>query len=400
VSDASTTIYRGSRSPSIRFARLVTVVVVVCLTAACFKSAVPAPVASPPLFPLQVTWSAALGAPMAVPPTYTETSAYVPLRDGRVVSVDLGSGAVRWTASVAAIASPAAGNGLALVATADAIEAFQEADGKPAWRLPLDRRVTAPLFTQSGWLIAALEGGTLAAVRVADGHEMWRRELGAAVQTAPAAEGDHLFVSIADGRVAAIAVQTGQPVWQRRLNGPPARPLAVVDRLFVGSADNFFYSIDRRDGDIKWRWRTGADIVGTAALDERQVYFASLDNVLRALDRFNGVQRWRIGLPLRPFTGPLLLGDILVVSGLSPTLNAFHTKDGSGAGEFTAEAEIVAPPHLVSDSTGAGLIILTEDGDLQRLGHSVDPPLRPLRRLPGRQLRPEPPPEALESPSF
>ena len=172
-----------------------------------------------------------------------------------------------------------------------------------------------------------------------------------------------------------------------------------MDRLFVGSADNFFYSLDREDGDVKWRWRTGADIVGSAALDERNVYFASLDNVLRALDRSNGIQRWRIGLPLRPFTGPLLLGDVLIVSGLSTTLLGFRPGDGSEAGDFTADAEIVAPPHPVLDAAGAGLIILTEDGDLQRLGHSTDPPLRPLRRLPGRQLKPEPPPEEPDSPS-
>jgi hypothetical protein len=135
-------------------------------------------------------------------------------------------------------------------------------------------------------------------------------------------------------------------------------------------------------------------------MDARHVYFVSLDNVLRALDRSNGVQRWRTGLPLRPFTGPLLVGEVLVVAGLSTTLVAYNTGDGSEAGDFLADAEIVAAPHPVQGPQGGGLIILTEDGYLQRLGHSTDPPVRPLRRIPGRQLKPEPPPELPDSPSW
>ena len=75
---------------------------------------------------------------MAVPPGYSATAAVVPLRNGRVVCVDR-IGAIRWTAKVTGTASPAAGDGLVFVATADAIEAFRETDGGAGWRLPLER---------------------------------------------------------------------------------------------------------------------------------------------------------------------------------------------------------------------------------------------------------------------
>ena len=90
-----------------------------------------------------------------------------------------------------------------------------------------------------------------------------------------------------------------------------------------------------------------------------------------------------------------MVGDTILVSGLSSTLYGFNAKDGVEAGEFLAPAEITAPPETIGSSDGSiALILLTGDGKIQRLGHSFDPPLSPLRRLPGTPLPPEdePPP--------
>ena len=120
----------------------------------------------------------------------------------------------------------------------------------------------------------------------------------------------------------ALRVATGDPVWERRLGGAPTGLLATDDRLYAGSTDNFFYALDSRDGRVAWRWRTGADLVGIPVVDERHVYFVSLDNALRALSRKSGVQRWLRLLPLRPTRGPLEVGGTLIVSGIAPMLRA------------------------------------------------------------------------------
>ena len=67
-----------------------------------------------------------------------------------------------------------------------------------------------------------------------------------------------------------------------------ARHPGARDRLYLGSDDNFFYSLSANDGVVRWRWRTGADVVGAPVADARRVYFTSLDNVLRALDLGSG----------------------------------------------------------------------------------------------------------------
>ena len=80
------------------------------------------------------------------------------------------------------------------------------------------------------------------------------------------------------------------------------------------------YALDAADGRVHWRWRTGADVVGVPVVDERNIYFVSLDNVLRALSRRTGVQQWARLLPLRPTRGPLKVDPTIIVSGVAPAL--------------------------------------------------------------------------------
>ena len=106
-------------------------------------------------------------------------------------------------------------------------------------------------------------------------------------------------------------------IWERKLGGPPNEILAIDDRLFVGSNDNFFYCLETKDGAVDWRWRTGADVVSKPMADRDHVYFVSLDNVLRSLNRRNGVQQWKKPLPFRPAWPPLQAADAVVVAGIS-----------------------------------------------------------------------------------
>ena len=166
----------------------------------------------------------------------------------------------------------------------------------------------------TGWLIAAVDNGDLVALRGTDGREIWRRQLGGNIRIHPSIAGQRLFVPMADGRILGLDLTSGEQLWARALGGSPTRILALDD-LFVGSTDNFFYSLSPKHGAVNWRWRTGADIIGRPVADEDRVYFLSLDHVLRALDRRSGVQRWTQAVPIRPMTGPRPAWDTLIISG-------------------------------------------------------------------------------------
>ena len=353
----------------------------------------PAPL---PVLPLDVAWSTHLGGGPSQAPAYAADTAYVALRDGMLASVDLADGTLRWCVFQPVDWPPAAAGDLVVVARDQHVAARAASDGVPVWRLDLGSRVSAPPVWRSGWLIAGLENGEVVALRAADGGELWRRPLGAVLRAPATIAGQRLYLPLDDGRIVALRLATGDTIWTQRLGGRP-RGVLALDALFVGSTDNFFYRLAFDDGSIEWRWRAGGDVIGAPRVDTERVYFVALDNVVRALDRRSGVQRWRRPLPLRPTDGPALVESALLVAGISPDVQLFAPDSGESAGVYRAPAELAARPFLVPGlpTTGTRLVVLTADGGVLGLAAGTGPPLAALG-LPPPPLLPQPARLALE----
>jgi hypothetical protein len=269
----------------------------------------------------------------------------VPLRD-QLVAASLDDGRVLWTTDLPAVSAPTTGEGQVFVVADERLVSLSPDDGTIVWGFQLGGRPSAPLRWDNGWVFASTENAELFALRAADGQLQWRRGLGSAPRAPAAPAAERVFVSLEDGRVAALDLHTGETVWERPLGGTPTEIVALNDRLFVGSKDNFFYCIDVQTGKVRWRWRTGADIIGSAVVDENRVYFISLDNVLRALHRGRGGLEWHRGLPMRASSGPVMLENALIVPGVAAEFTAFAIDDGIYIGNYRAPADLAAPPHL------------------------------------------------------
>ncbi len=340
------------------------------------------------LFPLKLDWSIWLPDPPAAWPAYDDVHAYIPTRAGEVCAISLSAGEVQWCVESETNAPLASGDRSVFVAGTDAIHALETTIGDLRWRTPVDSTFSAPLLWDSGWLVACLDGGGVIAVRGDTGETIWRRVLDATCRAKPAIGGDRLFLPLEDGRLLAVSLTSGEPIWSQQLGGAVTDVLPLGERLYTGSHDNYFYALAGEDGRILWRWRTGADIVGQPLVDRSRVFFTSRDNVVRALDRNHGAQRWKQPLPMRPLWGPATIDATLVISGLSPEIRGYSAKDGEPTGFFLAPTELAAPPHLVDGETADArrLYALTGNGEFLSLLHRVDPLVVPLEVLPGTAL--------------
>jgi outer membrane protein assembly factor BamB len=337
----------------------------------------PAPVAPPPItFPPEVKWTVALPAAPLFAPALDEDHAYVALRTNQLVAVLLKDGTQTWSVECPTSAAPAAGDSLVFVGGDNLVEARGHADGGARWSRPVQGRVTS-LHWDTGWLLASTETGPLLAIRAADGEILWQRDLGSPLQGPPALSGDRVYLPLQDGRVLALALLTGEDIWTHKLAEPAVGILPVGDRVYVGGKDNQMHSLEAEDGDADWRWRTGADVLGVPVLDQKRVYFVALDNVLRGHDRNSGSMLWKRVLPMRPFTGPLLSGELLIVAGVASELHAYNSFDGRPAGDFVvkgAENEemlLAAPPHLTRENQ---MILITKAGQIRALGSQAPAP--------------------------
>ncbi len=333
-------------------------------------------------------WTLALNNLLTTLPAYDGPLAYFPIEGDRIAAYDLVSGRLQWIASAKPTLPLTAGGAMLYYVTADTVIALRSSDGVIAWQLPFTEPLATHLVFDNGWLVAATAAGSIVAFRALDGTTIWRHDLGSKANAPPALEADHLYVSTSDGRVVALDVANGAQLWERRLGGQPNEILALQDRLYVGSKDNFLYCLMTKDGRIDWRWRTGGDVIGTPVADERHVYFVSLDNTLRALDRVNGGQRWMRPLPLRPTWGPVKSGGTLAVAFQGPSVRVFNLTDGVAAGEVAEGAEVAAPLYALDDPLTRLPMLLAITRDMANgagatlVTRNIEPLVSPISPLP------------------
>ena len=173
------------------------------------------------------------------------------------------------------------------------------------------------------------------------------------------------------------------------------RPVVDGDRVFVGSTDNYLYALDVRDGTLAWRYAAGGDVVGAAA-DDRFVYFAALDNLLRALRRGSGNQVWKRASRPGRLRRPSTFGGIVLVTGNSPTLSTFNATTGLPIANFTMPADLQGMPLVDPTLEPFRVAVIAVTRDARAIGLRPagmmfrELPVVPLQSLPGRPLNREP----------
>jgi outer membrane protein assembly factor BamB len=304
------------------------------------------------LFPVAPIWTLALNNALTAPPGFHDVYAVFALDGEQLAAYDLERGSQLWLTNIATTIEPAVSGDMVFVVTADALVALSLRTGAVSWTQPFDDELATAPTVAGDRLVLTTADGAIVARRATDGVELWRRMLPRAASSRPAFTATRLFIPTADGQIVTLNLQNGEVIWTARLGGIGHDILAEDDRIFLGSQDRFFYCLNAKNGDVEWRWPTGADAIGLPVADERTVYFVSLDNVLRGLNRSSGVQRWKSALPFRPISGPLKYRETLVVAGTTPIMQAFGTRDGKPVGPLAMPTELSAlsgPPYLFAD---------------------------------------------------
>ena len=110
-------------------------------------------------FDLDPVLSLSLDAPPAAAAAFDAHSAYVPLRSGSLVAIDLDAGKLRWQHDLTATQPPAVGDGLVVVAGDELLSAFDTATGEARWSVPVTGGFAAPPLLDSGWVVVAATAG-------------------------------------------------------------------------------------------------------------------------------------------------------------------------------------------------------------------------------------------------
>jgi outer membrane protein assembly factor BamB len=297
------------------------------------------------------------------------------------------------------------------VIASDEIHALEAATGAEKWRVGFDAVVAAPLTAairseepRSGsvdLLIATFDKGRVAAYATDDGRMVWTRELGGTSRFVPAIDGERAVFAIDDSRAVALRLADGRVQWEQKLDGMLNQPSFARDRIFIGSNTNLLFALDNETGRIAWKWKTGGDVIGIAEDGKGGAYYASLDNVVRAVNRGNGNQRWIKEIPTRPALPPQVLGDgvkfeqVVVLTGATSEIDAFAAKNGAASGMYMPPSDLQGGPLIDAELRPyqVAMVVITRDGRAIGLKPSAmllpEPMNTPLAELPGRHLERE-----------
>jgi outer membrane protein assembly factor BamB len=341
--------------------------------------------------PLDARWAVTFDSPPAASPGYDATTAYIPLKGGQLVAVNLDRGTIRWRLDVATVLTPSTGEGLVFSVSDQAIEARDAQRGDLRWRTPLPGGAAVPLFYDTGWLLASTKSGDLVALRAADGTLLWRRQLGSPLSGPPGPALDRLYFALDDHRLVSVLLASGETAWERRLPARVTTLLALDDQLVVGTAAKRVMSISLSNGRERWDWAVGGDVSGAPTADDKRIYFAARDNLLRAVDRGNGNLRWKANLPSRPAGGPLRLPEALLMPMVSSEILGFDPETGTPTVTVRTAGEIGVQPFFRPGArlTAPQVITVSREGQLQGFARRFEPPPQALPfPLPGAPALP------------
>jgi len=325
---------------------------------------------------------------------------YIPIQPEQLQALNRATGAKVWRRDIETTWPPLLLNDVLYVAASDEIHALDAETGAQKWRTPFEPPMIAPLASIGDLLIGVFDKGAVIAFAVADGRMVWTRELGAPSHYAAVSDDMRVFFALDDSRVVALNLLDGVPAWEQKLEGVLNQPSVARDRVFVGSNNNYLYALDDERGRVAWRWRTGGDVIGVSADTKSGAYYASLDNVLRGVNRGNGNQRWIKEIPTRPILPPRTLGDgiayeeVVLVTGVSE-IDAFAAKTGAAAGMYVPPSDIQGAPLIDSalKPYTVAMVVITRDGRALGLRPTAmmlpEPPNSPFTELPGRHLERE-----------
>ena len=95
---------------------------------------------------LDQRWIVAFDTPPSAAARFDATTAFIPLRGGQLVAVDLDRGTVRWRVDLVTTLTPATGEGLVFTATAGVIAARDGQTNATRWQTPLLGGAATPLY--------------------------------------------------------------------------------------------------------------------------------------------------------------------------------------------------------------------------------------------------------------
>ena len=267
---------------------------------------------------------------------------------GYVAALDAATGAATWTVKPAGPlrGAPTVADGSVYVMSQDnQIYSLKAADGASNWSSAAALEIAGVFGSSSpavarGTVIAGFSSGELNAYRYENGRVVWQDALSRTsistsvaslsdIDADPVVDGNQVFAVGKGGRMVALELNSGQRIWEQNVAGITT-PWVAGDWVFVVTDEAKVVAMSRTTGKVRW---------------------------------INQLPRWdnpkgKKGLIY--YSGPILAGDRLILTGSNGVLVNINPDNGSFQSQTNVGAGVSLPPVVA----GGTLYVLDDKGRL------------------------------------
>ncbi len=267
---------------------------------------------------------------------------------GYVAALDAATGAASWTVKPGSLlrGAPTVADGAVYVMSQDnQIYSLKAADGTSNWSSAAALEIAGVFGSASpavarGTVIAGFSSGELNAYRYENGRVVWQDALSRTsistsvaslsdIDADPVVDGNQVFAVGKGGRMVALELNSGQRIWEQNVAGITT-PWVVGDWVFVVTDEAKVVAMARATGKVRW---------------------------------INQLPRWdnpkgKKGLIY--YSGPILAGDRLILTGSNGVLVNINPDNGSFQSQTNVGAGVSLPPVVAGNT----LYVLDDKGRL------------------------------------
>ena len=179
--------------------------------------------------------------------------------------------------------SPIAKDGIVYIGSEDGfLFAIDEKSGNLKWKFKTNGAIHSSLSLFENIIYFGSFDGNYYAVNTKNGKLLWKFKTG----------GEHWLGEVGMGGMKP-ETQYMEDLWDFYLSSPVVYEKGKSAFVLFGSSDSNIYSVDAKNGELKWKFKTNGPVHGTPVIDKNKIYVGGWDATLYALEAESGKLIWQ-----------------------------------------------------------------------------------------------------------
>lgn len=302
-------------------------------------------------------------------PAISGPTIYIASADGEVAALDRNSGDILWEVDVETSLSGGVGvyeEALFLGSSDGFVLKLDAKSGAHAWSVPVRGEILSPPQSNGNVVVVQTNDGKLQGLDFTTGKLLWSYDSNIPVLTvrgtsSPIVRNEVVYAGFANGRVVALNINTGAMVWEVRVAIPQGRSeierLVDVDgtmelagsELYAASYQGNLVAIDADTGTRMWQQKVSS--YSGVSQGFGNIYVADEDGTLAAYLRSGEGARWtQEALAYRELSRPTPVGSYVAVADFEGYVHVLSQLEGEFVGRVRADRK-GARADMLSDGS-------------------------------------------------